>query len=317
MTRKLACVLALLLAASPGAVLALGLGNVEVSTSLNEPLRAEIPLSGLRGGDVEDIDVRLGTAEQFRRAGLERPFYLSRLRFKVVVEGELKAHIEVTTPDRITEPFLNFLVEVNWPAGRMVREYTLLLDPPVYGAAISTAVQQSVPTVEAFPEPPAVRPEPMPEAPVTAQPAVTPEPAAAPPDLAGVDSYGPIAGGGTLWSIAERVRADETISIQRMMLALLEANPEAFNIDNINELRKGAVLRIPGREEIGADEKALAMAEVRRQQILWDEYRGRLAGAQPLIPEGAPVAPVAGVGVPETDEDASARLQLLAAGASQ
>ena len=325
MMRKLACVLALLLAALPGAVLALGIGNVEVSTTLNEPLRAKIPLSGLRDGDTADIDVRLGTLEQFRRSGLERPFYLSQLRFKVVVEGDRKAHVEVTTHERVTEPFLNFLVEFSWPNGRMIREYTLLLDPPVYGAAISTAVQQSVPIVEALPEQPAARPEPAPEAPVTAQPAVTPEsammpeaaPAAAPPELAGVDNYGPIAGGETLWSIATRVRPDETISIQRMMLALLEANPEAFNIENINELRKGAVLRIPGREEIGADEKALAMAEVRRQQVLWDEYRGRLAGMQPPSPEGAPVAPTTGVAAAEPEEDATARLQLLAAGTLQ
>jgi pilus assembly protein FimV len=339
MMRNLACVLALLIAALPGAVFALGLGNVEVSTSLNEPLRAKIPLNGLRGGDADDIDVRLGTPEQFRRAGLERPFYLSRIRFKVVADGERKAHIEVTTQERITEPFLNFLVELNWPTGRMIREYTLLLDPPVYGAAISSAVQQSVPTVETLPDQPAVQPAPAPapapvaEAPVMAQPAMTPEPvmtpepammpepapAAAPPDLAGVDNYGPIDWGETLWSIATRVRPDESISIQRMMLALLEANPEAFNVNNINELRKGEVLRIPGREEIGPDDKSLAMAEVRRQHVLWDEYRGRLAGVQPLTPEGAAVAPGAGAGVPEAamDEDAAARLQVLAAGAAQ
>lgn len=152
MMRLSARVLALLLAVFPAATLALGLGNVEVSTTLNEPLRAEIPLTGLKPGEVEEIAVRLGSDDQFRRAGIDRPFHLTRLRFKVVPDGDRKAHIEVTTKELVTEPFLNFLVEVNWPSGRMIREYTVLLDPPVYGAAISSSRNKSIARVETLPE---------------------------------------------------------------------------------------------------------------------------------------------------------------------
>ncbi len=358
MMRLSACVLGLLFAVIPTATLALGLGNVEVSTTLNEPLRAEIPVTGIKPGEVELIDIRLGTDEQFRRAGIERPFHLTQLKFKVVPDGERKARIEVTTRESVTEPFLNFLVELNWPNGRMIREYTLLLDPPVYGAAISsrkraTATVETVPesVSAAGPQPlsepstaPEPQPSPPPPAPVTApraaapsvaapaapepspEPFVPPKPAAAPapvmappPDLAGVDRYGPVVANESLWSIAARVRPDEGISIQRMMLAMLEANRDAFFLDNINALKKGAVLRVPGRDEIGPDEKTLAMAEVRRYQAVWDDYRRQLAGAPSATPEGVQASTpgaAQATGPAATGGEDTARLELLASGAS-
>ncbi|MDH3315873.1 MAG: hypothetical protein OER43_08930 [Gammaproteobacteria bacterium] len=369
MMRLSACVLGLLFAVIPTVTLALGLGNVEVSTTLNEPLRAEIPVTGIKPGEVELIDVRLGTNEQFRRAGIERPFHLTQLKFKVVSDGERKARIEVTTRESVTEPFLNFLVELNWPSGRMIREYTLLLDPPVYGAAISSMRKRSIATVETVPESSqATAPQPLsepltapeaqrsPPAPVTApraaapgvaapgapepspEPYLAPKRAAAPtaamappPDLAGVDRYGPVVANESLWSIAARVRPDEGISIQRMMLAMLEANRNAFFLDNINALKKGAVLRVPGRDEIGPDEKALAMAEVRRYQATWDDYRRQLAGVPSATPEGvqasAPGAaqatgpaqttgPAQATGPAVAGGEETARLELLASGAS-
>ncbi len=91
-------------------------------------------------------------------------------------------------------------------------------------------------------------------------------------------TYGPVTATDTLWSLAERVRPDETVSVQRMMLALLEANPEAFSVQNVSALKVGAVLRIPTREEIGPDTKAEALAEVRRQHAAWDAYRASLVG---------------------------------------
>ncbi len=350
MMRLPARVLALFLVVFPAATLALGLGNVEVLTTLNEPLRAEIPVTGIKPGEIDAIDIRLGTDEQFRRAGIERPFHLTRLKFKLVPDGERKARIEVTTGESVTEPFLNFLVELNWPSGRMIREYTLLLDPPVYGAAISSSSKQSIARVESVPESSgAVAPRPLPEpermvaaeppppppprvvvsapepGPAPAAPSPAPAPAAAvaaapPADLAGTDRYGPVVANESLWSIAARVRPDEGVSIQRMMFAILEANREAFFLDNINSLKKGAVLRIPGREGIGPDDKALAMAEVRRHQALWDEYRSQLAGAPAATPEGAPAA---APGVAQTKDfgatggESTSRLQLVAAGASQ
>ena len=91
-------------------------------------------------------------------------------------------------------------------------------------------------------------------------------------------TYGPVTATDTLWSLAERFRPDETVSVQRMMLALLETNPEAFSVRNVSALKVGAVLRIPTREEIGPDAKAEALAEVRRQHAAWDAYLASLAG---------------------------------------
>ncbi len=95
---------------------------------------------------------------------------------------------------------------------------------------------------------------------------------------AAADTHGPVTATDTLWSLAERFRPDETVSVQRMMLALLEANPEAFSVQNVSALKVGAVLRIPTREEIGPDTKAEALAEVRRQHAAWDAYRASLVG---------------------------------------
>ena len=161
MMRKATCVLALACLLVPSGAMALGLGNIEVDSALNEPLSARIELRAVQTGDLEEMQVSLGTTEQFARAGVERPFLLSRLRFDVR-ETPGGGAIEVTTRDPIAEPFLNFLIEVNWPRGRIIREYTVLLDPPVYGAAISTTAQETVATVEALPQADKPSPEPAP-----------------------------------------------------------------------------------------------------------------------------------------------------------
>ena len=151
---------------------ALGLGNIEVSSNLNEPLRARIELSALQSGDLDSKQVQLASAEQFKRAGIQRPFQLSKLRFDTVGDGADGGHIDVTTRDPVVEPFLNFLVEVTWPRGRIVREYTILLDPPVYGAAISTQAKKDLAEIQAraLQEPPAPEPVPAPAPPRAGHP---------------------------------------------------------------------------------------------------------------------------------------------------
>jgi len=148
-TRIWAAALSLLLSFVPAGAWALGLGNIEVSSTLNEPLQARIDLSALQSGDLDSMQVQLASAEQFRRAGIDRPFELSKLQFTTLADGADSGHIAITTRDPVVEPFLNFLVEVTWPRGRIVREYTLLLDPPVYGAAISTQARQELAEIQA------------------------------------------------------------------------------------------------------------------------------------------------------------------------
>ena len=128
---------------------------------------------------------------------------------------------------------------------------------------------------------------------------------------AAADTHGPVTATDTLWSLAERFRPDETVSVQRMMLALLEANPEAFSTQNVNALQVGAVLRIPTREEIGPEAKAEALAEVRRQHAAWDAYGASLVRQVAPAPERPAVrdAEMAAAVTPEAVAPALGRRQ--------
>ena len=128
---------------------ALGLGDIEVNSFLNQPLDAKIEVLSARGGEIDDLLVSLASREAFTRAGLERPRHLNDLKFSVVKDetGET-AVIMVTTHSAIKEPFLNFLVEADWSKGRLLREFTVLLDPPFYAeqpAATETLSEGSPP----------------------------------------------------------------------------------------------------------------------------------------------------------------------------
>ena len=346
-TRIWAAALSVLLLLVPAGAWALGLGSIEVKSKLNEPLQARIDLSSLQVGDLDSMQVQLASARQFERAGIQRPFQLSKLKFTAVEDGSDTGHINVTTRGPVVEPFLNFLIEVTWPRGRIVREYTLLLDPPVYGAAISSRAKKDLAEIQAraleeqtapapkraepapviastapAPAPaPAVQPStstsvapaPAPAestvaAAPEAEPAPAPEPAASPepapkpamtapapmpmPTAGGEDPAAPydVKYGDTLWSLANRYRPDSSISIQRMMLAMLSANPDAFNIPNINALRAGTVLHIPDVSQFGAADRQVVLAEVNRQHDIWQEYRQGLAAAAPKAPAGTSVA---------------------------
>ena len=365
-TRSWAAALAALLLFVSAGAWALGLGSIEVNSTLNEPLRARIELKSLQSGDLEGMQVQLASAGQFKRAGIQRPFQLSKIKFSAVEDATGGGVINVTTRDSVVEPFLNFLVEVTWPRGRIVREYTILLDPPVYGAAISSkakkdlaeaqarALQQpSAPQPAPVPKPaapavtktekaPAPAPAPAPVVQPSTSAVVAPAPAPAPaestaaapspeaaPAPAGQPAPAPAAAmaaapaprytgdlsdpydvkyGDTLWSLAKRYRTDSSVSIQRMMLAMLSANPDAFNIQNINALRAGTVLQIPDLSQFGSADRQVVLAEVNRQHEIWQEYRQGLAGAAPKVPEDAAAAasepePAATSGEPSTQPD--------------
>ena len=118
----------------------LGLGDIELDSALNEKLNAEIELLDADGLQPSEILVSLASAEDFRRIGVERFFFLTDLRFEVGYGADGGGRIEVTSTQPVTEPYLNFLVEVLWPNGRMLREYTLLLDPPTFSPAPTQSV---------------------------------------------------------------------------------------------------------------------------------------------------------------------------------
>ncbi len=305
----------LLLSALPVWVGALGLGNIDLKSGLNQPLEARIPLSSLQVGDLENLHVGLAAPEHFQRAGIDRPFFLAKLKFRPQTGADGSSYVRVFSQQRVGEPFLNFLVEVSWPRGRVIREYTLLLDPPVYGAAISRAVKTTVAVVSKMPVAKRIPAKASQSASPAAAPVVaTPATSTTSVPVATGGSYGPTARTDTLWSLARRFRGDPTVSIQQMMLAILRANPKAFSNNNINTLRAGVVLQIPGNQDIEALSKREALAEVRRQQTEWQEMRQGQAARVAKAPVGKPVSDgSAGEKSVESKGD-EARLKLVSAG---
>jgi len=158
----------------PVTVNALGFGNINMKSALNEPLVAEIELLSATKDDVKALEVKLASSEAFLRAGVDRSVILTRIKFDIVKRGG-KYFINLRTPESVREPFLNFLLEMNWKNGRMLREYTVLLDPPERRQQQRIAQAPETTPAETFVEPapaPMAEPEPMP----------APEPIAAAPE---------------------------------------------------------------------------------------------------------------------------------------
>jgi pilus assembly protein FimV len=285
MSQKQRLTLALALALGSSQALALGLGNIEIRSGLNEPLVAHIPVVSATPAELENLRVRLASPESFARVGAVRPAIMAaNLEFSIGRDEEGRAVIRVTTPDRVRDPYLNFLIEVEWQRGRLLREYTVLLDPPVTSTRRVAPARAPVAT----PEPPVRAPTPAPAEPVApptpppaAPPVATPTPVERPtppppaetappprPTAPADGSFGPIRDGQTLWSVAQQVRP-QGVDTNQAMIALLAANPEAFIGGNINRLRSGAVLRIPTADEFAVFSAADAAFQVRQQAEDW------------------------------------------------
>ena len=133
MSRRLNRVWILLLCLITGEVWALGLGDIRLDSALNEPLRAEIQLLSASPDEMANLIIAIASADTFERFGLDRPLFMRDLEFSVVPSGRTDGNIiRVTSISPVTEPFLTFLVEASWSRGRLLREYTLLLDPPTF-----------------------------------------------------------------------------------------------------------------------------------------------------------------------------------------
>jgi len=292
MLRNLAAALALILLSHTA--LGLGLGTLKQSSALNEPFNGYIEILGATASDVDTIAVRLADSEQFERAGVNRNAVLLQLRFKIVEGVSGIDRIQISSREPIREPFLNFLIELNWSKGRMVREYTVLLDPPLYDPVprrVQAAPPAAKPAPMPAPEAPATMPEPSAETVVEAAPVLSEEPVVESEPLSTVSaasSFGPVELNDTLWSIASANLPNDSVSVQQMMLALLRANPEAFGSGNINILKRGAILRMPEGSELNEMSRADAIAEVRRQHQLWSGYRDvatETVAQEPLVPD--------------------------------
>lgn len=266
------------LLATPFGAWALGLGDIELQSALNQPLRAEIDLTATPE-ELEGLRVALATRDTFERFNLDRPAWLSDLRFEIRQSGPGRYVVSVTSRQPIPDPFVTMLVEATWPRGRLLREYTVLLDPPVFSPDIGAAppIRQAEAGAPASPQGGAIarRPEPSPPAaPASAGPATAraAAPAAAPTGSVTDGRYGPVEAAETLWSIATRIRPAD-VTVNQMMAALYEANPGAFD-GNMNVLLRGATLTIPSRDALLARSPAEATALVRSQENAWGGRTG-------------------------------------------
>ncbi len=258
--RKLAVALALAGGLGSGMAQALGLGEIELQSWLNEPLDAEISLRQSAGVDPGDVFVNVAPESAYQRVGLERNQFLSKLKFEVVTGSDGNLAINVSSREPVREPYLNFLLELTWPNGRLMREYAVLVDPPVYAEESGVREQVSAPVSSAASAPARQTTTRSPES-VRREAAVQRAPARGYQP----DSFGPTGPSDTLWTIAQRMRPDSSVSMQQMMLAIQDLNPDAFIDGNINKLKRGQVLRAPTLDQIQSRTKAEANRVVTRQ----------------------------------------------------
>jgi pilus assembly protein FimV len=262
--------------AMPGAAHALGLGDIHVDSALNARLVAEIDIVGATPEELADLRAAVANRETFQHFGAERPAFLPSTTFKVTQDSRGRPVLAVRSTDPFTEPLVNFVVDLRWHNGQLVREYTLLLDPPGFGAAAPA----SAPSAPAAPDAPAalVTAAPPAATPIVETKTQTVARRADPP----ADQVTPRNGAvrktthikvgakATLRGIAWRVGERSDSDLQKMMIAIFRANPSAFD-GNINRLYLGAVLTIPSIAEIAAISAAEAKHEFHAQMAAWRE----------------------------------------------
>ena len=317
-----------------------GLGKLTVTSSLGQPLRAEIEVIADPKEDTGAITARMAAAEAFKDARIERAPALSNIRFSIEKRASGEIYLKVTSAKPVDEPFLDMLIELNWASGRLLREYTVLLDPPGFAepqpvapvavpsvpkqAATPVAKEEAVlpkqapaakaPAVEAKPAKAEAKPAPAPER-VVAKPEpeqAKPKPAAAQPE-AGEDTYGPVRKGDTLTGIAadmlDTSLKPEGISLEQMLVGLFERNRSAFVGNNMNRLKTGQILHIPDTEKLVSIDRKEASRQIKLQAADWNAYRQKLAAtvAEAAPAKGAAAQMAAGKITPKVEEKAAAK----------
>nr|WP_314487289.1 FimV/HubP family polar landmark protein [uncultured Pseudomonas sp.] len=234
--RKLVLAIAAASALSSGMAQALGLGELTLKSTQNQPLLAEIELLDVKDLTAAEVVPSLAPADEFNKAGVPRPAFLDELRFTPVINAEGKSVLRVTSSQPLSEPFVKFLVQVMWPSGRLLRDYSVMLDPAKFSP--QTAAAASAPIAAATAGAPG-------------QYTTTPR--------------------DTLWEIA--AKAANGGSVQQTMLAIQALNPDAFINGNINRLKTGQVLRLPDASQSVQLPQAKALGEVASQNADWRNGR--------------------------------------------
>lgn len=254
-------------------VQAAGLGKLTLNSALGQPLAAEIEIVTTSSDDVASLKASVATREAFAQAGINYESVLSAVKASVELRSNGNPYIKLTSPQAVNDPFLMILMELSWSSGRILREYTVLLDPVETNtqnlAAASTSSAPAIVTTRLDEERTpstekdnqAVNSSPKRKNNATAQTK---------------KSYGPVKRGDTLSSIARQV-LPAGVDLNQMLVALYHANRDAFIADNMNLLKAGAVLKIPEKNEVASIDATTAKAEIKMQTADWRSYRGKLA----------------------------------------
>lgn len=254
--RKLVLAIAAASALSSGMAQALQLGEMTLKSKLNQPLSVEIELLDVGGLTASEITPSLASSQAFVDAGVDRQAFLNDLTFTPVINPSGRSVVRVTSSKPLPDSYVRFLLQVQWPNGRLMRDYSVLLDPAKF--------EQTAPAAAA--------PAPRLSAPANTAPAAS---KAAQHTTTSHD---------TLWEIAEKNR--NGASVQQTMLAIQALNPDAFIDGNINRLKTGQVLRLPDRVQATSLPQSQAIAEVTAQNAAWRQGRrsatNQAAGKQQL-----------------------------------
>ncbi|HYW56018.1 MAG TPA: FimV/HubP family polar landmark protein [Polaromonas sp.] len=281
---------------------ALALGRVTVQSALGEPLRAEIDIAEINAEEAASLRASVAGADAFKAAGLEYSSAVSGVQISLQRRADGKSFLRLSSDRPISEPFVDLIVEARWASGRIVRDYTMLFDPPNLRQAARPAPAPTAPIVSrpapppvavAPPPPPPVAaqqpyspPSPPPERPAPAFRAPVPQRVIAEPAGASGGEKVTVRAGDTAGKIAAQNKP-ASISLDQMLVALQRSNPDAFIGGNINRLKSGAVLEMPSADQAGAISQSEAKQTIVAQSKDFNEFRRQLA-------EGAPTTRVTG-----------------------
>ncbi len=288
---------ALCIALVPISVFAAGLGKLNVMSGLGEPLKADIELISVTTEELSSISAAIATEEAYTLQGIEKPASHNTIKLDIAKNAAGKPIIKLNSSQPISEPFLDMLIQVDWASGRLLREYTVLLDPPGYTGEADPAMQTAkAPLVESFSKnkktnSTKVMPDDnIPADVMPAEEAVSPKKPSKKMKPA-ADSGAELLGdeyktqrGDTLAKIAQDMKP-EGVSLEQMLIGLYQTNPNAFQANNINRLKVGQILRQPSQETLNSISGKEASREIKVQTANWNAYRNKLAG---IVAETAP-----------------------------
>lgn len=267
---------------------AVGLGGINVASALGQPLKAEIELVAVTKADKPSLVARLASPDAYKGAGLDYPSGI-KYSFDVVSRANGDSYLRLSSNREINDPFVSLLVELSWSSGKLMREYTFLLDPPGYVAAQPKSAPEVIPAqvssapltltplpaAEEKPESAPVEKAPADKAPEAAVKAQA-KSAARPAQKVGTGSV-EVKRGDTLNKIAAEVKPAD-VSLERMLVALYRANADQFDGKNMNRIKTGKILRMPDQGDVDHTTQAEAVREIHAQSADWNAYRQRLAG---------------------------------------